>query len=556
MNSTMRREKSNRGFFRRIKPRNNSSNKIQSSSQDEVLLSNGADMQDSGHSSSALTSVSGLDYNDDPVEMMKQLRTLRMMKGFTKGTTKAVVGASRSVVKGTKKVALGTQKTVSRGSQAAVAAVSGRGHYSAAPSTSSEHSVDYDVEAATVTEKDPLVPSDKPNVESAPPRSGAELWSRLRERKDDIVFDHAADDEEETKESVELRKTRHKKYIEKDFRSSLEFTLTHCLMAIGIYLAIAVLMFSFVLENWTIIDSCYFACVSFTTIGYGDIVPSTDASRLFTAFFALSGVACLGVALGVLGSNLVEAQTTALEQASELSQYQVMSLFDSSDKSSNGVTLASSKSRWYHSAFVTQVLPLFTLLFLCCWFLGKDAGWDVITTFYYCVITATTVGYGDFAPTTQTGRLFAVPVILLAVGAMGSWLSAVADAIIEYRQAAFRERFEARELTSADLEVMDADEDGKVTLAEYISFMLVAMQKVDEETIDRLTAQFNRLDVDGSGTLEKEDLVIVAKRKLHSSKRKVELAHYKQQLLRAGEGNSYHKSGSFISAVTSHLSTN
>lgn len=144
--------------------------------------------------------------------------------------------------------------------------------------------------------------------------------------------------------------------------------------------------------------------------------------------------------------------------------------------------------------------------------------------------------------------------MLLAVGAMGSWLSAVADAIIEHRQASFRERFQARELTSADLEVMDADEDGKVTLAEYLSFMLVSMQKVDQDLIDNLTTQFNRLDVDGTGCLEKEDLVIVAKRKLLSSKRKLELAEYKQQLLRAA-GNSFHeeKSAALMSAISSQL---
>jgi len=539
-----RKEKTSRNFFSRMVPRSSSTKGKFIPTDEPLLNSDDQDMEISNHSS-ALTSISGLAEDEDPVEMMKQLRALRIMKN---ATSRAVKGA----VKGTKKMARETQKTVARGSQVAVAAVSGK----SLPPRNTK-SVGYDEEAAIVTEKDPLVPGNEKPAQESDPRSGAVLWERLRERKDDIVFAHAAEDDEETRESVQMRRTRHKKEIEDDFRSALEFSLAHCLLAIAAYLGIAVLAFSFLIEHWTIIDSCYFAVVSFTTIGYGDILPTTDAARLFTAFFALSGVACLGVALGVLGSNLVEAQTKAVDQASELSQYQVMSLFDYSSHSKStdeNVVSASPKSMWYRSTFVSQVLPLFTLLFLLCWLLGNAAQWDIIDTFYFCVITATTVGYGDFAPTTQMGRLFAVPVILLAVGAMGTWLSAVADAIFEYRQATFRERFQARELTTADLEVMDADEDGKVTLAEYLSFMLVSMQKVDQDLIENLTEQFERLDVDGSGCLEKEDLVIVAKRKLHSSKRKAELAHYKQQLLAASEGNSGDtKSGSFLSTVTSQL---
>ena len=298
----------------------------------------------------------------------------------------------------------------------------------------------------------------------------------------------------------------------------------------------------------------------FPTPGYGDIVPTTQASRMFTAFFALSGVACLGIALGVLGSNLVEAQAMAIDQASELSQYQVMSLFDSSQKvgevDARKGTHASQKQRWYRSTFVAVYLPLFLLFFLFCWLLGNDAKWNAVTTFYYCTITFTTVGYGDLSPQTQTSRLFAIPVILLAVGAMGNGLSLMADAVIERRQASFRKHFQARELTLADLEVMDADEDGKVTLAEYLAFMLVSMQKVDQELIDELTAQFDRLDVDSTGCLEKEDLVIVAKRKLKSPKRKLELSHYKQQLISQANGKwQGEKAAAFMSAIGSRLQT-
>ncbi len=45
-----------------------------------------------------------------------------------------------------------------------------------------------------------------------------------------------------------------------------------------------------------------------------------------------------------------------------------------------------------------------------------------VQALYYTVITATTVGYGDFVPITDQARLFAVSLILLGVG---TFLSAV-----------------------------------------------------------------------------------------------------------------------------------
>ena len=50
-------------------------------------------------------------------------------------------------------------------------------------------------------------------------------------------------------------------------RNSLEFSTMHCLIAISVYLGLAVLAFSFVFDRWTVVDSMYFAVVTFTTIG-------------------------------------------------------------------------------------------------------------------------------------------------------------------------------------------------------------------------------------------------------------------------------------------------
>ena len=44
------------------------------------------------------------------------------------------------------------------------------------------------------------------------------------------------------------------------------------------------------IEGWRYIDSAYFTIATVTTIGYGDVVPLTDAGKIFTMFFSFFGI--------------------------------------------------------------------------------------------------------------------------------------------------------------------------------------------------------------------------------------------------------------------------
>ena len=47
------------------------------------------------------------------------------------------------------------------------------------------------------------------------------------------------------------------------------------------------------LEDWSWVDSLYFSTVAVTTVGFGDLTPTTDPSKLFTVAYVLSGLSII-----------------------------------------------------------------------------------------------------------------------------------------------------------------------------------------------------------------------------------------------------------------------
>ena len=72
-------------------------------------------------------------------------------------------------------------------------------------------------------------------------------------------------------------------------------------------------VFYHLVEKLSWLDSFYFTIVTLTTVGYGDISPTTAAGKLFTMAYLLIGIGLLVTFAARLSSHLVEQRQLAVE---------------------------------------------------------------------------------------------------------------------------------------------------------------------------------------------------------------------------------------------------
>jgi voltage-gated potassium channel Kch len=278
-----------------------------------------------------------------------------------------------------------------------------------------------------------------------------------------------------------------------------------CLFHVILYLIVSVAAFGYGFEKWGIIDSVYFGVVTFTTIGFGDLAPSTDAGRFFMVFFALYGIGILGVFLSILGEAFLEAGHRAMAETEARAKKRVLAMFSSSDGDDEEPETKAYCREW--CVTIVTELPIICLLLFLSIVLGIPEGKSIISSIYFAVITATTIGFGDLHPTESWMRAIYIFYLPFSVAVFGQILSKIAGVYMTRKAREADEKFLHRHLALRDLKAMDVDGDGKVSYGEFLSFIIVALDKVEKEEVDEIHLLFKSLDVDNNGYLEKSDLV-------------------------------------------------
>lgn len=96
--------------------------------------------------------------------------------------------------------------------------------------------------------------------------------------------------------------------IIKVIRNSKSALLAVCTLAIGYILVSALVIFNVEGNSFnTFFDAVYWATVSLTTVGYGDIYPTTTAGRIITMLSSILGIAIVALPAGIITAGYMEA---------------------------------------------------------------------------------------------------------------------------------------------------------------------------------------------------------------------------------------------------------
>ncbi|XP_065673435.1 TWiK family of potassium channels protein 7 isoform X2 [Hydra vulgaris] len=179
-------------------------------------------------------------------------------------------------------------------------------------------------------------------------------------------------------------------------------------------------------SDWTIPKSVFFASTVVTTIGYGNLAPSTAWGRSFCVLYAIIGIPLTLVLLAMVGKTLSSNINTLCRIIVNNVQKYLYSgyKYDSME----GVTELNAPV-WLAITFIMIFLSLDALVFMCL----ED--WSYFKSLYFLFITLTTIGFGDIVPQGTKAIWFHVTLLYVGLAAVSITINLIiAKVRIQYHK--------------------------------------------------------------------------------------------------------------------------
>lgn len=301
-------------------------------------------------------------------------------------------------------------------------------------------------------------------------------------------------------------------------------------------------------RGWSLIDCAYFSTVLMTTVGYGDQVPHSDVGLLFTAAYAMLAFTLVATAVSRLldwhvFTRMVEQQEKKRHRVRQQLEDNLAGL-SVKNRVKEGVRklgsvvrhqllcsqeaglLDEDSQRQRHRKMIRRSIGLFVIWLA----LGTAAnysqqdlpnsdwnGYRLIKAFYFSVVTLTTVGFGDFVPSTSAGKLFDIFYILvgvpICVHALSQMVEAIWGADEEVQKIDLLYGLNGEKLqTMLDFQKDMAEAgcgnevDSNISRYEFLLFILTQNGIVEMDMVAHIMDNFRALDESNNGFLDMGDV--------------------------------------------------
>ncbi|KAJ6108695.1 hypothetical protein N7523_010018 [Penicillium sp. IBT 18751x] len=205
------------------------------------------------------------------------------------------------------------------------------------------------------------------------------------------------------------------------------------------------------IEGWSLMDALYFTDFTLLTIGIGNLAPQTHLGRSLLFPYAALGITSLGFVITAVASFMDQMRDLKLKCKLKKSR-RTLETTDPSKKTAGGAPSQTSlvRSRVPKSEEVLELRHVKSTfyrhrrwaelgLILVAWFVlwlvsagifrysEKKDNWSYFVALYFTYTSLTTIGYGDYFPTSNFGKVFfifwsllAIPILTNLVTVMGT----------------------------------------------------------------------------------------------------------------------------------------
>ena len=224
-----------------------------------------------------------------------------------------------------------------------------------------------------------------------------------------------------------------------------------------VYLLVGVITFYLVMDQISgkttnrVLDSLYFVIITMTSVGYGDLVPNSDTTKLLACAFVLIGMVMIALFISKAADYFVEKQKVLFYKALHMNM-----------KGGEAKMLRAMQTRRIKYKFYIVALLLAIVIVAGTLFLWKVEKLSLVDSFFCVCATITALGYGAKSFSSKLGRVFAIFWIITSTIILAQFFLYLAELYTERRQKMLAKWVLNRRITTMDLEAADLDGDRQV----------------------------------------------------------------------------------------------
>ena len=259
-------------------------------------------------------------------------------------------------------------------------------------------------------------------------------------------------------------------------------------------------------EGWSATDTIYFLSVTVTTIGYGDISPTTNAGQVACCALIVVGIVVVLSTLAKYATVFQAAVKAVTKALMRLVGHEMVNVSDLPIDGFSPTTV--NRIINYPRAYAVALIPLVVVFVL---FMTKMKFLLAITTveaFYFAVVTCTTVGYGDFSPAKDRDKLVCSVFLVICVVVLSNTITELFDIRLKRRIRSGKScQPDVEQLLLAKIAHHGADPSTVACYeSDYVVAALVESGVVDAELLRAIRRQYHWTAIGADGDHEDIDL--------------------------------------------------